>query len=125
MYHPMTKEKLDLSFCENIKMTISIPASINEDELFKYNSSSEFYSDICFAYTSDKGTDVPLNDRQNEFIENNLTLCQNDCKYSYYDNKTKKAICECDTKTTFPLLSEIKIDKDSLRKNFIDIKNLI
>ena len=125
MYHPMTKEKLDLNFCENIKISISIPASINEDELFKYNSSSEFYSDICFAYTSDNGTDVPLNDRQNEFIENNLTLCQNDCKYSYYDNKTKKAICECDTKTTFPLLSEIKIDKDNLRKNFIDIKNLI
>ena len=98
---------------------------IKEDELFKYNSSSEFYTDICSTYTSENGTDVTLKDRQNEFIENNLSLCDNDCEYNGYDNNTKKVICECNAKNNFPLISDIKIDKDKLKNNFIQIKNLV
>ena len=70
--------KLDLSYCSNIKIDISIPIIINES-LEKLNSSSDYYNDLCYTATSDSGTDITLNDRKNEFIDNNKTLCQEKC----------------------------------------------
>ena len=125
IYHPTTKERLDLNYCKNDIINISFPVKINESELFKYNQSNEFYNDICSTYTSESGTDITINDRQDEFINNNLSLCEDGCKFSYYDYRTKKANCECLTKLELPIFSEIMIDKEKLRKNFLDIKNLI
>ena len=51
-------------------------------------------------------------------------MCQNECKFSYYDQRTKKVNCECITKIKFPLISEIKIDKEKLKNNFINIKSI-
>ena len=49
--------KLNLSYCSNIKIDISIPVKITEN-IDKYNSSSGYYNDICYTTTSDSGTDV-------------------------------------------------------------------
>ena len=35
--------------------------------------------------TSDYGTDICLNDRRNEFIEKNLTLCDENCDLISYN----------------------------------------
>ena len=40
IYNPITKEKLNLKHCHNEQIDISIPASINENELFKYDPKS-------------------------------------------------------------------------------------
>ena len=53
--------------------------------LEKYNSSSDYYTDICSTTTSESGTDITLNDRKNDFIDNNLTLCEEDCDLEDYD----------------------------------------
>ena len=45
---------LDLSKCEGEEIFIG-----------------DFYNDICYTYTNSKGTDVTLNDRKNEYINNN------------------------------------------------------
>ena len=90
LYHPRTKERLDLIHCKDIHINISIPVKINENELFKYVPSNKFYNDICSAYTTENGTDITLNDRQNEFIQNNLSLCDEECKFSEYEKKQKK-----------------------------------
>ena len=74
VYNPETNEKLELENCKGSKISISIPVQINEDNLFKYNSSSEYYNDICFIYTSEKGTDLSLNDRRKEYNDNNQSL---------------------------------------------------
>ena len=71
--------KLNLSYCSNVKIDISIPVKINEKDIDKYNSSSGYYNDICYVATSDSGTDIILKDRKNEFIDNNKTLCQEYC----------------------------------------------
>ena len=46
--------KLDLSYCSDSKIDISIPKTIN-DNIDKYNANSGFYNDICYPSTSDDG----------------------------------------------------------------------
>ena len=123
VYNSINKQKLNLSICKDTKVKISIPVSINEDKLFLYNSSSEFYNDICFPYTTEKGTDIILEDRKNEFIKNNMSLCEKNCKYNGY--VSKKALCECEVKIELPFFSDLVINKDKLLNKFIDIKNEI
>ena len=125
VYHPLTFEKLELYECSNISIEIDVPVSIDEDELFKYDPTSDFYNDKCFPYTSENGTDVTLNDRKNEFLDNNLTLCENNCQYMGYDKNTKYATCYCETKNYINITNNNIIDKDRLLKSFIDIKNMI
>ena len=59
-----------------------------------------------------------LNDRQNEYITNNYSLCQNNCTFSGYETGTKKALCNCEVKTKINLISEIIDDKNKLSSNF-------
>ena len=40
-----------------------------------------------------KWTDKILEDRKKDFVDNNLTVCEENCKF--IDNKTKNAICSC------------------------------
>ena len=101
VYNLETKKILNLDICKKAKINISIPVSIDENDLFKYNSSSEYYNDICYPYTSNEKTDIILNDRKKEFNDNNLSLCENNCEYLDYDFKTKKVTCECLTKKIF------------------------
>ena len=48
------------------------------------NSSSEYYNSICYPATSESGTDITLKDRKKLFIEDNKTICQDDCIFSEY-----------------------------------------
>ena len=124
IYNPITKEKLNLKYCNDEQISMSIPVSIDENELFKYNLKSEFYNDICSTYTTNYKTDITLNDRQKEFINKNMTLCENDCHYDSYDYILKKVECKCDVKYRIKELYEIKIDKDKLKAS-LNIKNLV
>ena len=60
IYHPLNKTKLDLTYCEDILIKLNIPVKIDENKLFKYDPNSEFYTDNCFPYTSENGTDIIL-----------------------------------------------------------------
>ena len=122
--NPITKEKLNLKYCQNEQIDIALPVSINENELFKYNPNSDFYNDICSTYTTNYKTDISLKDRQKEFLNKNLTLCETNCHYSFYNYKLKKVECKCDVKYKINDLNEIKIDKDKLKAN-LNLINLI
>ena len=124
VYHPITKERLNLTNCNNT-IDVSYPVNINEKELFKYDPSNDFYSDICRTYTTEFQTDITIKDRQKEYINKNLSLCEEDCIYNNYDLETKKVTCECYIKISFPIISEIKINKDKLMKKFMNIKETI
>ena len=65
-----------------------------------------------------------MKDRKKDFIENNLTLCEEDCDLIEYNSFTKKAKCSCKAKVNIPLISEISIDKKRLYNSFSDIKNI-
>ena len=100
--------KLDLSYCSNSKIDISIPITIT-DNIDKYNANSGFYNDICYPSTSDDGTDVILKDRKSEFINNNLTICQDNCILSEYDSIINSVKCSCDVAKSSSLFENIKI----------------
>ena len=85
IYNPITKEKLNLKYCQDEQINISIPVNIDENELFLYNPKSEFYNDICSTYTTNFKTDISLKDRQKEFLNKNMTLCEGDCNYASYN----------------------------------------
>ena len=76
-------------------MNYNIPVNINESNLFKYDPNNEYYKDECFPSTTENGTDIIINDRHNEYNSNNMSLCENNCRYTGYDNITKIAKCKC------------------------------
>jgi len=115
--------KLNLSVCQNSKISLSVPIAISES-LDKLNSSSGYYNDICYTATSDSGTDISLKDRKKEFVENNKTICQDDCDFSEYDYDIQKAKCSCKVKeSSSTSLADMKINTTKLYENFVDIKN--
>ena len=120
VYHPINKSKLNLSYCENILVGLNIPVSIDENNLFKYEPDSDYYTDNCFSYTTEKGTDIILSDRQQEFKENNLSLCENNCDYSGYDTINKQSLCKCAVKNKIDTISTFLNNHDKLSNNFND-----
>ena len=101
VYYPLNNSniltKLDLSLCKDTKIEISIAVKIN-DTLDKYNSSSDYYNDICSKTTSESGTDISLKDRRKEFVDNNMSLCEENCDLIGYNSDNGKVKCSCDVK---------------------------
>ena len=127
IYYPLSDNKLEkanLTLCSDLKIEISIPANLSLNEIDKYNASSGLYNDICYTLTSESNTDKCLDDRRNEFISNNLSICEEDCEFNNYNDTEKRAICSCITKTELPPISETKTDKNKLISNFIEINNI-
>ena len=118
------RDNLDLNICNGYKIDIIVPVSINEDELYKYNLTSDYYNSICFAYTSENGTDIPLKDRQNDFIKNNMTLCEKNCELTEYDQRLKKAICNCEIKTEMSLSNKKDFNMEEFYNYFVNIKRV-
>mgnify|MGYP002624060022 CR=1 FL=1 len=117
VYDPVNKTKLNLSYCNKTSISYNIPVSIDENNLFKYDQNSEYYNDECNTYTTEDGTDILINDRKEEFIKNNMSLCENICTYTGYDPNTKKALCECGIKYQEFVLSEIEKQTNLLSNN--------
>ena len=117
VYHPINKSQLDLNYCNDTLIKVDIPVTIDEDRIYKYDPNSDYYNDECYAYTTENGTDIILNDRKNEFNDNNLSLCENNCIYKGYDSNTKKALCECEIKTDIDAISQILEEGNILSNN--------
>ena len=115
-------EALDLTICENLPVIISLPANITGNPDL-YDKNSAYYNDLCVHYSIEGGADMTLQDRQQQYIQNNKSLCEEDCNFAGYDKQTGKVDCSCEVKFTLPLVSEIKVDKNKLYK-FMDIKKI-
>ena len=123
LYGGLKLEQLDLSLCEGDGVTLLFSANLTDDEDL-YNKNSGYYNDVCYTYTSDDGTDIPIQIRQQQFAENNKSLCEEGCEFVKFHQDTEKAECSCNVKTDISSVSDIKIDKDTLYK-FVDISKLI
>ena len=113
VYNPITFDKLELSFCEDTQISLYIPVNLTEEiENFyqdmmdqgydPFNINDRFYREICTPYTSENGTDVLLDDRE-EYIYSSIaneTLCPENCEYSAYILDSKYLKCDCDINTT-------------------------
>ena len=118
IFYPLSNGKmeiLNLSFCEGTNIELSIPIDIT-GTFDIYNPKSNYYNNICSKATSENNTDIPLNDRKNEFIKNNLSLCEENCELIGYNNTNKKAKCSCNVKT------DVSLDRIELDKNFLTLQ---
>ena len=116
VYHPLNRTKLDLSYCNNT-VNLNIPITINEDKLYQYDPSSDYYTDECSSYNSDDGTDILIYDRKKEYINNKLSLCENGCDYLKYEMQDKQSICNCKIKNNIEQIS----NKTNLLSNDFNI----
>ena len=116
-------EQLDLTLCEGDGISLLISFNMTEGEDDLYNKNSGYYNDICYPYTSSNGTDMTLGDRQQEFSNNNKSLCEEGCEFVKYHYDTGQAECSCDVKTNLPIVSEITVDKTKLYQ-FLDLKKI-
>ena len=126
LYNPYNNSKLNLEYCNQSFIDIYVPAFINSKDINIYNPLSEFYNDFCSPHTNEDGADVILLDRKNEFVNNNMTLCDDDCEFKGYDSINNKSICKCRVKYYMEELSNIdSIDSEKFFKNWVNIENYI
>ena len=107
IYNYNNSEKLNLEYCNDLKIDVYVPIQLDNTTIFLYNnlnssgynlfdSEDSFYTDICSLYTTINGTDITLTDRQKDYYNKSLLLCQEDgCTYDHYDSTIKKVKCEC------------------------------
>ena len=122
IYNPEINQKLDLKEYNNFYINISIPVSINEENLLKYDPKNGYYTNKCEPSTTKNGTDILLTDRQNEFNDNNMLLCETNCNYNGYNNKN--AECSCGIKYEQIIISQIVDQKNILKYNFTNKNEL-
>ena len=120
VYDPITKKSLSLDICNDTTINIEYPVNINEDEIFKHDPNSDFYKDRCFPYTSDRGTDIIIEDRKKEYNDKNLALCEKDCDFIGYDKDNKKVSCKCKPKKELEKEDNIYFNKYLLLHKFTD-----
>ena len=124
LYNSNNLTKLNLSLCKDSKIEVSISVQI-DDDLDKYDPKSDYYNDICSKATSDSGTDISLKDRKNEFVNNNMSLCEENCELIGYNHTKGKVKCSCDVKLNIPPNYDSKFDKKDFLKSFTDIENIL
>ena len=106
-----TLSKLDMNICENMNFEIDIPIEIDRKDIDRYNYSCNYYKDICYTYTTENGTDIIINDRIEEYVNNDMNACEENCDFKNYDYENKKAKCSCKIKYYIKKFSEININK--------------
>ena len=99
VYSKDGKTEWNISDCDSMQFIYSIPIEINETIEYKYNPDSEYNNELCFQFTTENNTDIILYDRRKEFNDNNISLCESNCKYKNYYNK--RVECECPVKKDF------------------------
>ena len=134
VYNPYTKQKLELSLCENHQIDIYIPIHLDNYTSTRYNHinqfgydildrNNSFFNDICTTFTTDYGTDISLFDRKIEYFNENITLCEKYCTYISYNNTNGKAKCQCPLKNKISEIKTISYDKFDIQ-GFLDIKTI-
>ena len=132
VYHPFTKEKLNLSLCDSDSIDLYIPINLNDEllELYEdlkssgydlFNIDDPFYNDLCSPYKSKNGTDVLLSDRKNDYYSNNYTTCQSNCQYSSFNSEYKFLKCECKVIVDDIDINDFHKFSKKVYKNFYDI----
>ena len=106
-------EKINLNICSDThvktihklnfaKINYKSMESLAEKGYDIFNPNDKFYTSVCTKYTSINGTDVINRDRRNDYYQN-ISLCEQTCKYdglNYYDY-TINCICSIKTDISF------------------------
>ena len=132
LYHPITRQKLNMSYCNDVEIKIDIPAQLENNTIDLYDSLLEsgynlfdsndsFYNDACSTYTSANGTDMILSDRQNIIYSQagNISLCQTGCSFRLYNKTLKTVQCDCNVQSTSSESKPEGLDTKELKNSFL------
>ena len=67
---------------------------LSEKNISIFNSSSPFYLDVCYKFTTSNNEDMFLEDRKNKYYINE-SFCENGCQFLEYNKEIEKVICKC------------------------------
>ena len=106
-YHPETGVKLNAKeICYNSKVNkmFKVLSFDMDDKVAKknllsqgvdlFNSSSRFFSDLCYHYDSPNGKDIPLKERITLFFPN-IKICDDGCENKGINFEKYEAECQC------------------------------
>ena len=135
VYEPNEFRQMNLDICEDLIINIYCPISLDNETLLIFSSLNEegynlfdpndaFYNDFCTPYTTLNGTDIILNDRKNDIYNQygNISLCQEKCKFEYYNETSQKIKCSCNSQTedTKIILFSIEFTKEEIMSSFYE-----
>ena len=134
VFDPITLKKLNLSICDNTTIDVYTPLIMSEtnEEIYKnlidegydpFDLSDKFYREICTPYTSENGTDVLLDERE-EFVYStiiNESRCMGNCEYASYSLDTKYMKCECHVNNTYTTLDIKHISGENIYMSFMSV----
>ena len=128
IYNPINLQILNLSDCKDDTISINTPVNLDEGTTILYsslkdagynlfNSSDDFYNDVCSKYTSINGTDITMADRKNIIFNNNgnISLCQKRCSFEDYNIKTRKVKCNCFPQTRNKFIESLDVLLDDFK----------
>ena len=81
---------------------ISKVTEMAEQGIDIFNPDDPFFNDICYPYTTNSNTDIPLKDRRKDIFQN-VSLCDTDCTYKGFDPITYEVTCDCSIKIEMTL----------------------
>ena len=132
IYNPLNREKLDISICKNTTIDMYVPLVMSEEQEDIYQNfldqgydpfdlNDKFYREICTPYTSENGTDVLLDDREEYVFSTviNESACMGNCQYSSYSLDNKYVKCECEVNNTFVTLDIKHISGENIYLSFL------
>jgi hypothetical protein len=112
VYHPVTKEKLNMDLCNDVQQKVLMPVGNNTnlnltlyremkvDGIDIYNPNDKAFNDQCMSYI-DKGTqkDTTLNWRRENYYQQTTPQCGFNCTYSGINDKNYTE-CTCGINAT-------------------------
>ena len=70
---------------------------LRDNNINIFNSSEDFYLDVCFKYKTPQNTDIYLQNRKEKYYIKD-SICETSCRQLGYDDLTGRVICLCPIK---------------------------
>ena len=132
IYEYMIEDKKGRQLDDNDKILIDLPIDWKEGQLDKikelnskkinaFNTSSEFYLDVCNKYTTSDKKDIYLQERKDQYYPDEL-FCEQNCKFLLDKVNFEKGriTCECPIKEDTSGYNKISFIKNEKNERFIN-----
>ena len=103
------------------KIDINKAKILSEQDIDVFNAADPFFNDICNVYKNPEKKDITINDRRNDIFQN-VTFCQDGCRYKGVDFNLLTANCLC--KSNFLQNTDNKITQTDSKKEIIYFKTI-
>jgi len=125
-------KKLNLSLCNDIKilkyledvkdeLNFNSAANLANKGIDVFNAKDSFFNDLCHKFDIEKGKDIILTDRRNDFYQN-ASFCEDGCLYNGIDYDLITAIYICNSNFLQGDIGKINDNKE--QKEILNFENI-